>query len=122
MVLVPETPSTLYDQVPVPELLKRSVAVPTARRFTCEALNVGFAKEGPAAAYRSPEYVMESVHVPWGTWNHVILPSASYVYQMAKMMLLGCWMMFRPQPDSFGFHQRSVKSYAGPAVVGLRYG
>jgi len=26
----------------------------------------------------------------------------------AKMMFDGCWMMLKPQPDSLGFHQRSV--------------
>ena len=43
-------PSTLYVHVPVEPLVKLNVAVPTAVRFTCDALNGLTLKAGPEIA------------------------------------------------------------------------
>src|SRR5690348_1059214 len=61
------------------------------------------------------------VHVPLGMMYQMRVPSASYVYQTPKIIRVACCTRLRPQPDSFGFHQRSVKSYAG-AIAVPRYG
>src|SRR5205085_4785431 len=77
----------------------------------------------PLATYTVPEMLFGLDHWPPGmTIHNGLLPPAvpvtrgSYVYQTAKTWLLpACWAKLTPQPDSLGFHQRSVKFVAGVA-------
>ena len=105
--MVPLTPSTEYAKVPLLALLNVSVAEPTWRISTW-AGSKGAVNGGPPVAKSGPVYTFELVQEPEGITYHVRVPSDSYVYQTPKITCEGCWTRFRPQPDSLGFHQRSV--------------
>src|SRR6185312_5799058 len=85
MAFEPETPSTVYDHVPVLASLNDKVALPTWRTFTLDALKVPLLAAGPLVAKRLPENVVGEVQPPPGTTYHAGLPSEPNVNHTAKM-------------------------------------